>query len=137
MMFFFAKQCRQDYYTYTFFFRKNRLRVDWLSVVKTKLRGCVEVVQDDNDELIMGDDVFQLSEWVDPYQVALSNDLEENSNFHIAENIFVDIDAKELNDVLNSDGHTQVDEDDSDEINIEDYDGDEDELIDKEKGNFD
>jgi hypothetical protein len=105
--------------------------------VKTKLRGCVEVVQDDNDELIMGDDVFQLSEWVDPYQVALSNDLEENSNFHIAENIFVDIDAKELNDVLNSDGRTQVDEDDSDEINIEDYDGDEDELIDKEKGNFD
>jgi len=104
--------------------------------VKTKLRGCVKVVQDDNDELIMGHDVFQLSEWVDPYRVALSNNLEKNSNFHIAENIFIDVDVKGLNDVLNSDGHTQVDEDDSDEINIEDYNGDEDESIDEEEGNF-
>jgi hypothetical protein len=44
--------------------------------VKTKPRNCVEVVQDGNDELIVGDDVFQLSELVDPNQVALSNDLE-------------------------------------------------------------
>jgi hypothetical protein len=39
-------------------FRKDRSRVDWLSVVKTKHRGRVEVVQDGNDELTMGDDVF-------------------------------------------------------------------------------
>ena len=48
-----------------------------LSVVKTKHKGCVEVVQDSNDELIVEDDVFQLSKLVDPYRVASSNDLEE------------------------------------------------------------
>jgi hypothetical protein len=47
--------------------------------------------------------------------------LEENSNFHIIVNIFVDVDAKELNDVLSFDGHIQVDkDDDNEEINVED-----------------
>jgi hypothetical protein len=54
----------------------------------------------------MEDDVFQLSQLVDLYRVALSNDLEENSNSCIAENIFIDVDAEELNDVLSSSGHT-------------------------------
>jgi hypothetical protein len=35
--------------------------------VKIKSRGRDEVVQDDNDELIMEDDIFQLGELVDPY----------------------------------------------------------------------
>jgi hypothetical protein len=35
--------------------------------VKTKLKGRVEVVQDGNDELIVGDNVFQLGDLVDPY----------------------------------------------------------------------
>jgi hypothetical protein len=48
----------------------------------------------------VGDDVFQLDELVDPYRVASSNDLEENSNFCITDNIFVDIDTEELNDDL-------------------------------------
>jgi hypothetical protein len=48
----------------------------------------------------MRDDVFQLGELVDRYQVALSNDIEENSNFCITDNIFVDVDAEEVNDVL-------------------------------------
>jgi hypothetical protein len=39
-------------------FRKDHSRVDWLPVVKTKHRGHVEVVKDENDELTMGDDVF-------------------------------------------------------------------------------
>jgi len=86
--------------------------------VKTKHRGHVKVIQDGNDELIMRDDVFQLGELVDPYRVTSSNDLEENSNFCFAENIFIDVDIKELNDILNSSWHTEVDEDDSDEINI-------------------
>ena len=47
-VFFFAKQCQQVYYTYTPSFRKDRSRVDWLSVLKTKLRGRVELVQDEN-----------------------------------------------------------------------------------------
>ena len=80
----------------------------------------------------MGDDVFQLGKLVDLYQVAPSNDLEENSNFWIAKNIFVDVDDEELNDVLSSNKHKQVDEDDSDEINVDDYDEDEDESIDEE-----
>ena len=73
-----------------------------LFVVKTKPKGHVEVVQDGNDELIVEDDVFQLGELVNPYRVASSNDLEENFNFCIAENIFIDVDIKELNDVLSS-----------------------------------
>jgi hypothetical protein len=42
---------------------------------------------------------------VDPYRVALSNDLEENLNFYVANNIFVDVDVKELNDILSFSGH--------------------------------
>ena len=105
--------------------------------MKTKLNGHVEVVQDGNDELIVGDDVFQLGKLVDTYRVAPSNNLKENSNFCIIENIFIDVDAEELNDVLSSNKHTQVDEDDSDEINIQDCDGDENESIDEEEENFD
>jgi hypothetical protein len=76
--------------------------------MKTKLRGYVEVIQDDNDELTMGDDIFQLGELVYPYRVALSNDLEENLNFHTVKNIFVDVDVdiEVLNDVLRSNKHT-------------------------------
>jgi len=74
--------------------------------VKTKPRGRVKVVQDDNDELNVGDDIFQLGELVNPYQVAPFNDLEENLNFHIVENIFINVDVEELNDSLSSSGHT-------------------------------
>jgi hypothetical protein len=64
--------------------------------LKTKPTGRVEVVQDENNESNMKDDVFQVSELVDPFRVAPSIDLEENSNFHIFDNIFVDVDADEL-----------------------------------------
>jgi len=86
--------------------------------MKTKPICHIEVVQDDNNELTIGDDVFQLGELVDPYRVSPSNDLEKNLNFHIAEKIFIDVDIEELNDVLTSSGQTQIDEYDSDEINI-------------------
>jgi hypothetical protein len=86
--------------------------------VKTKPICHIEVVQDDNNELTMGDDVFQLGELVDPYRVSPSNDLEKISNFHIAEKIFIDVNIEELNDVLTSSGQTQIDEYDRDEINI-------------------
>ena len=78
----------------------------------------------------MGDNVFQLDQLVDSYWVASSNDLEENSNFCITKNTFVDIDVEELNDVLRTNGHTQVDEDDdNDKINVEDCDKDDDDEI--------
>jgi hypothetical protein len=100
--------------------------------VKTKTRGHVEVVQDENDKLIMRDDVFQLGELVDPYRITPSNNLEENSIFCITNNFFVSVDANELNDVLSSNGHIQVDkDDDNDKINIEDCNEDEDESIDE------
>jgi hypothetical protein len=57
--------------------------VDWLSVLKTKPRGRVEVVQDQNEDTSMRDEVFQVSEVVEPYQVAPSIELEENSNFRV------------------------------------------------------
>ena len=50
----------------------------------------------------MRDDVFELGELVGPYQIALFNNLEENLNFRITENIFIYVDAEELNDVLSS-----------------------------------
>jgi hypothetical protein len=37
-----------------------------------------------------------------------------------------------LNDILSSNKHKQVDEDDNDEINLDGYDGDDDESIDEE-----
>jgi hypothetical protein len=38
-----------------------------LSVVKTKLKGLIQVVQDGNDVVTAVDDAFQLDELVDPY----------------------------------------------------------------------
>ena len=129
-VFVFAKQCQQIYYTY---FRNDHSRVELLSVVKTKLKGRVPVVLDGNNELTVRDDVFQLDQLVDPYRVALSNDLEEKLNFHNAKNTFVDVDVEKLNDVLKTSEHTQVSEDDdSDEINVEDCDGYGDDEIKKE-----
>ena len=40
-VFVFTKQCQQVYYIYNTFFRKDRSRVDWLSIVKTKPKGHV------------------------------------------------------------------------------------------------
>jgi len=85
----------------------------------------------------MEDDIFQLGELVDPYWVAQSNNIEKNSNFHITETMFVNVDVEELNDVLSYNKHTQVDEDDSDEISIEDCNGVKDESIDEEENNSD
>jgi hypothetical protein len=103
--------------------------------LKTKPRGHVEVVQDGNDESNMRDDVFEVNELVDPYQVAPSIDLQENLIFHILKNIFVDV--EELNVVLSSNGHAQVDEDyDTDEINVKNCDGVDNESIEEEE-NFD
>ena len=102
MSFFFAKQCQQVYYTYTLFFRKDRSRVDWLFILKTKPRGHVEVVQDENKDTSVIDEVFQASELVEPYRVAPSIDLEENLNFHVFNNSLLDVDADELNTVLSS-----------------------------------
>jgi len=76
---------------------------------------------------------FQLGELVDPYWVASSNDSDENLNFRITKNIFVDVDAGELNGVLSSSKHIQVNEDDINEINVEDCDRDGDKSIDKEE----
>jgi hypothetical protein len=59
----------------------------------------------------MRDYVFQLDELVDPYRVTSSNDLEENLNFYVTKNTLVDIDVEELNDVLRTSRHTEVDED--------------------------
>jgi hypothetical protein len=48
------------------------------------------------------DKVFQASELVEPYQVAPSIDLEENSNFRVFEDSLVEFDAEELNAILSS-----------------------------------
>jgi hypothetical protein len=109
-VFVFAKQCQQVYYTYTPSFRKDQSRVDWLSVLKTKPKGRVEDVQDENEDSSVIDEVFQVIELVEPYRVAPSIDLEENLNFHVFDDSLVDVDAEELNVVLSSSGLENVDE---------------------------
>jgi len=103
-------------YAYTPFFRKDRSRVDWLSILKTKPRSRVEVVQDENEDTSVIDEVFQASELVEPYRVAPLIDLEENSNFHVFDDSLVDVDAEELNVVLSSSGLENVDEEDDNHI---------------------
>jgi hypothetical protein len=78
--------------------------VDWLSVLKTKPRGHVELVQDENEDTSVQDEVFQVGELVEPYRVAPSIDLEENSNFCVFNDSLVDVNAEELNIVLISSG---------------------------------
>jgi len=55
------------YYTYTLSFRKDHNIFDWLFVVKTKSRSCVQIVEDGNGKVIGWDDVFYMDELVDPY----------------------------------------------------------------------
>jgi hypothetical protein len=62
------------------------------------------------------DEVFQASELVEPYRVALSIDLEENLNFRVFDDSFVDVDTEELNVVLISSGLENVDEEDDNHI---------------------
>jgi hypothetical protein len=66
------------------------------------------------------DEVFQVSELVEPYRVAPSIDLEENLNFHVFDDSLIDVDAEELNVVLSSSRQANIDEDDDDDIHIED-----------------
>ena len=42
----------------------------------------------------MRDDVFQVDELVNAYQVAPSTELDEISNFHVDKSIFIDVNAK-------------------------------------------
>ncbi|KAL9366735.1 hypothetical protein Peur_037934 [Populus x canadensis] len=78
----------------------------------------------------------KLEELVEPYRVAISIDLEENSNFFVFNNIFVDVDVEELNVVLSSSGQAQVDEDDDiNYINVKDCVGADSESIEEEEDN--
>ena len=124
---------QQVYYTYTPSFRKDRSRVNWLLVLKTKPRGRVEIVQDENEDTSVWDEVFQVSELVESYRVAPSIDLEENSIFHVFYNSLVDVDAEELNVILSSSWQANVDEDDDDDIHIKNCDWADDYSIDDEE----
>jgi len=82
------------------------------------------------------DEVFQVSDLVEPYRVAPSIELEENSNFRVFDDslVDVDVDAEELNVVLSSSGQANVDEED--DIHIEDCDeGDDNSIDDEEEDN--
>jgi len=105
--------------------------VDWLSILKTKPKGRVELVQDENEDISVRDEVFQVRELVEPYRVAPSIDLEENSNFRVFDDSLVDVDAEELNVFLSSSEQANVDEDD--DIHIEDCDERDDYSIDDEE----
>jgi hypothetical protein len=102
-----------------------------LFVLKTKPRGRVELVQDENEDTSVRDEVFQVSELVEPYRVVPSIDLEENSNFRVFDDSLDDVDAEELNVVLSSSRQANVDEDD--DIHIEDCDEGDDYSIDEEE----
>ena len=108
-----------------------------MSILKTKPRGRVKVVdQDENEETSVRDEVFQVSELVEPYRVAPSIELEEDSNFSVSDDSLVDVDVEELNVDLSSSGQANVDEED--DIHIEDCDeGDGYSINDEEEDNSD
>jgi hypothetical protein len=96
----------------------------------------VELVHDENEDTSVRDEVFQVSELVEPYRVAPSIDLEENSNLRVFDDSLVNVDAEELNVVLSFSGQANVDEDD--DIQIEDCDeGDDYSIDDEEEKNYD
>ena len=79
----------------------------------------------------MRDEVFQVNELVEPYRIAPSIELEENSNFHVFDDSLVDVDVEELNVVLSSTRQANIDEDD--DIHIEDCNEGDDYSIDNEE----
>jgi hypothetical protein len=93
------------------------------------------VVQDENEHISVIDEVFQVSELVEPYRVAPLIDLEENLNFHVFNDSLINVDAKELNVVLSSSRLANVDEDDDN--HIEECDGADNNSIDDEEENSD
>jgi hypothetical protein len=102
---------------------------------ETKPRGHVEVIHDENENTNVQDEVFQVSKLVEPYRVAPSIDLEDNSNFCIFDDSLVDVDVEKLNVVLSFSRQANIDEDD-DDIHIEDCDeGDDCSIDDEEKEN--
>jgi hypothetical protein len=73
---------------------------------------------------------------VEPYRVAPSIDLEENSFFCVFDDSLIDVDAEELNVVLSSSRQANVDEDN--DIHIEDcYEGEDYSIDDEEEENSD
>jgi len=72
---------------------------------------------------------------VEPYRVAPSIDLEENSNFRVFDYSLVDVDVEELNVVLSSSGLANVDEDNDN--HIEECDGADNNSIDDKDENSD
>jgi len=81
------------------------------------------------------DEVFQVSELVEPYWVAHSIDLKENLNFRVFDDSLVDVDEEELNVVLSSTGQANINKDDD---HIEDCDeGDNYSIYDEEEENSD
>ena len=68
---------------------------------------------------------------VEPYRVAPSIELEENSNFRVFDDSLVDVDVEELNVVLSSSGQANIDEED--DIHIEDCNEGDDYSIDDEE----
>ena len=83
----------------------------------------------------MINEVFQANELVEPYRVAPSIDLEENSNFRVFDYSLVDVDVEELNAVLSSSGLANVDEDNDN--HIEECDGADNNSIDDKDENSD
>jgi hypothetical protein len=83
------------------------------------------------------DEVFQASELVEPYRVAPSIDLEENSNFRVFDDSLVDVNVEKLNAVLSSTSAVQnVDEEDDNHIEERDE-ADDDNSIEDEDENSD
>jgi hypothetical protein len=80
-------------------------------------------------------EVFQANDLVEPYRVAPSIDLEENSNFRVFDYSLVDVDVEELNAVLSSSGLANVDEDNDN--HIEECDGADNNSIDDKDENSD
>jgi hypothetical protein len=58
-----------------------------------------------------------MDELIDLDKAAPSIELEKDSIFHVVKNTYVYIDTNELNELLSTNGHTKVDEDEANNFN--------------------
>jgi hypothetical protein len=87
----------------------------------------VLIVEDGNNEVIEGDDVFQMDELANPYRVAPSIKL-ENPNFHVIKNTYIEVDVDELNVISINKSNREANDEINHDFNKEDdvvYDDDE------------
>ena len=77
-----------------YLFRNDYNKINWFFVMKIIPKNYFQLVHNNNDEIIEEENIFQLDEIVNSYQVILFIELKEDLNFHTTMNIYVHIDIE-------------------------------------------